>query len=109
MTIRTAALVLGVIYLALGVLGFLPPLLRTEPNAAPEVGLLAMYGYLFGFFPVNFMLNLAHLATGAWGVAASRTAGGARAYTRTVAVVYAILAVIGLVPEINSLFGIAPL
>jgi hypothetical protein len=109
MTIRTFALVLGILYLGLGIFGFVPPLVSAAPNPAPDVGMLALYGYLLGFFPVNFILNLVHLATGAWGVAASRGAGGARAYSRTVAVFYAILAVIGMVPEINTLFGIAPL
>ena len=109
MTIRTVALVLGIVYVALGIFGFVPPLRSEVPNPAPDVGMLALYGYLLGFFPVNFILNLAHLASGAWGIAASRTTGGSRAYTRTMAVVYAILAIAGMIPEINTLFGIAPL
>ena len=109
MTIRTIALILGVLYMALGILGFVPPMLSVEPNASPDVGMLAMYGYLFGFFPVNFILNLAHLASGAWGIAAARSSGGARAYMRTMAVFCAALAVVGLIPAANSLFGIAPL
>jgi uncharacterized protein DUF4383 len=50
-TARTLALVLGVLYLGLGVLGLMP-------------------GALAGLFPLNPALALVHLAIGAWGIAA---------------------------------------
>ena len=109
MTVRTFALVVGIAYLAAGVLGFVPQLLSPSPADAPHVGITAFYGYLLGLFPVNFMHNLVHLAIGAWGIAAYRTVGGARAYAKTLAVLYGILTIMGLIPGLNTLFGLAPL
>jgi hypothetical protein len=109
MTVRTFALALGILYLALGVLGFAPPLWTPISNTAPPLSITAFHGYLFGLFAVNFFLNLVHMATGAWGIAASRGAGGSRAYAKTVAVIYGLFAVMGLMPELNTLFGLMPL
>jgi hypothetical protein len=108
MTVRTFALVIGIAYLAAGVLGFVPQLLRPPPPDAPPVGITAFYGYLLGLFPVNFMHNLVHLAIGAWGVAASRGTG-ARAYAKSLAIIYGILTIMGLIPALNTLFGLAPI
>jgi len=109
MTVRTFALIAGIAYLAAGILGFVPQLLSPPPADAPQVGITAFYGYLLGLFPVNFMHNLVHLAIGAWGIAASRAAAGARAYAKSLAVIYGILTVMGLIPGLNTMFGLAPI
>lgn len=109
MSVRTFALIAGIVYLAVGVLGFVPQLLSPPPADAPPLGITAFYGYLLGLFPVNFMHNLVHLAIGAWGIAAYRSVGGARAYAKTLAVIYGILTVMGLIPALNTLFGLAPI
>ena len=109
MTIRTFSLALGILYLGLGLLGFAPPLLSAISDSAPPLGITAFHGYLLGLFAVNFFLNLVHMATGAWGIAASRGAGGSRAYAKTMAVVYGLFAVMGLMPQVNTLFGLMPL
>jgi len=108
MTVKTFALIAGIFYLALGVLGFVPPLI-TAPGDAPPLRLTAFHGYLLGLFPVNFMDNLAHLAVGAWGIAAARSVGGARAYSKTMAALFASLAVLGLMPATQTLFGLVPI
>ncbi len=109
MTVRAFALGLGVVYLALGLLGFVPALLTPLSARASPLGITAFEGYLFGLFAVNFFVNLIHMATGAWGIAASRAPGGSRAYVRTVAVIYGILAIMGLMPQLNTVFGLLPL
>ena len=109
MTVRTFALVAGIAYLAAGVLGFIPQLLSPPPANAPHVGITAFYGYLLGLFPVNFLHNLVHLAIGAWGIAASRMAGGARTYAKALAIIYGILTIMGLIPGLSTLFGLVPL
>jgi hypothetical protein len=109
MTVRTFALIAGIAYLAVGALGFVPQLLTPPPPGAPSLGITAFYGYLLGLFPVNFMHNLVHLATGAWGIAASRTTGGARAYSKAVAVIYGVLTIMGTIPVLNTMFGLAPI
>lgn len=109
MTVRNFALIIGIVYLAAGVLGFVPPLVSPAPAGAPPVGVTGFYGYLMGLFPVNFMHDLVHLAIGAWGIAAARTVGGARAYSKTLAIVYGVLAVMGLFPTLNTMFGLVPI
>lgn len=109
MTARNFALVIGIVYLAVGVLGFIPALISPPPGDAPGVGITSFHGYLFGLFPINLMHNLVHLAIGAWGVAAARSGTGARAYAQALAIIFAVLAVMGLIPGLNTVFGIVPI
>lgn len=109
MTVKTFALIAGVLYLIGGAAGFIPALHGPIPENAPPVALTAFYGTVLGLFPANFMHHLVHLAIGAWGVAASRSVGGARAYSKTLAIFYGALAVMGLLPTLNTVFGLIPL
>ena len=109
MTPRNFALIIGIAYLVAGVLGFVPALLRPAPESAPHVGVTAFYGYLLGLFAVNLLHDAVHLAIGAWGISAARTATGARTYAKTLAVFYGTLAVLGLIPGLNTLFGLVPI
>lgn len=109
MSVRTFSLIIGIAFLAAGVLGFVPALVSPPPADAPHVGLHAFNGYLLGIFPVNFMHNLVHLAIGAWGIAASRSVGGARGYSKTLAIFYGALAILGLIPATNTMFGLVPI
>ena len=108
MTTRAFALTLGIVFLAIGALGFVPALVTPAPAHAPNVAFSANYGYLFGLLPVNYFVNLGHMAMGAWGIAAFRSEGGSRGYARTMAVICGALAIIGMVPALNTLFGLAP-
>ncbi|HEX2827823.1 MAG TPA: DUF4383 domain-containing protein [Burkholderiales bacterium] len=108
MTGRAFALAIGIVFLAIGVLGFISPLVTPAPEQAPDVRFTYYYGYLFGILPVNYFVNLVHMAMGAWGITASRSAGGSRAYAKTIAVISGALAIVGLVPALNTLFGLAP-
>ena len=109
MTVKTFALILGIVYLVAGALGFVPAVVTAPPADAPGIGITAFYGYLLGLFPVNFMHNLVHLAIGAWGIAAARSVAGARAYAKTLAVFYGALAVLGLFPATYTMFGLVPI
>lgn len=108
MKTRTFALVLGLGFLAVGILGFVPRLV-TVPADQPELMVEATHGLLFGLFPVNALHNLVHLAFGVWGVVVWRSFAASRVYSRSVAVIYAVLAVLGLIPATNTLFGLVPL
>ena len=79
------------------------------PADAPGVGVTSFYGYLLGLFPINLMHNLVHLAIGAWGIAAARSMTGARTYAKGLAIIYGILAVMGLIPALNTVFGLVPI
>jgi hypothetical protein len=84
-----AARIFGIVFLLIGVLGFIP---AATPNG------------LFGLFHVDTWHNVIHLVFGAWGLLAAGSRGGAIAYLKGVAVVYAILTVLGLIPSTRMLF-----
>jgi hypothetical protein len=60
-------------------------------------------------FMVSPLHNAAHLLFGLWGLAGSRSTGGAVIYFRGVAVIYALLAILGLIASTADLFGMIPL
>jgi Domain of unknown function (DUF4383) len=106
--IRYFALVYGIVFLLVGIAGFVPGLV-TAPQPAADVAVEEGFGRLFGLFPVNVLHNVVHLAFGVWGLAAYRTLSAARIYARSVAVIYAIFAIMGLIPLLNTTFGLVPL
>ena len=108
MNTRYFALVYGVVFLLVGIAGFVPGLV-SPPQAGAEVALETMFGRLFGLFPINWLHNLVHIAFGIWGLAVYRSYPGARNYARAVAVIYAVLAVMGVIPVLNTTFGLVPL
>jgi hypothetical protein len=109
MNVRNFALVLGVIYLIVGVLGFIPGPLRDPPANAADLTVATSYGYLFGLFPVNVLHNLFHIVIGIWGVSAARFPNGPRKFAKSIAIIYGVLTVFGLLPGLNTLFGLLPL
>jgi hypothetical protein len=106
--IRYFALVYGIVFLLVGIAGFVPGLV-TAPQPAADVAVEEGFGRLFGLFPINVLHNAVHLIFGIWGLAAYRTLSAARVYGRSVAVIYAIFAVMGLIPLLNTTFGLVPL
>ena len=109
MALRYFALVYGVVFLLVGIAGFIPGLtVMHAVQDATAVDAMA-HDRLFGLFPVNALHNLVHIAFGIWGIAVFRSLSGARIYARSVAIVYAVLAVLGLIPGLNTLFGLVPL
>jgi Ca2+/Na+ antiporter len=62
-----------------------------------------------GLFPVNVLHNIIHLLFGAWGLFAARTFDSSRTYARAVAIVYALLTVMGLIPATSTTFGLVPI
>jgi hypothetical protein len=105
----TFALVFGIAYLAAGALGLVPAALQPPPPDAPATTFGVLYGYLLGLFPVNILHTAVHLAIGVWGIAAWSGALSAVGYARSLAVLYGVLAVMGLVPGLNTVFGLIPL
>ncbi len=109
MNTRTFALVWGVIFLMLAATGFIPGLLQPPSGADPDLAVDAMHGRALGIFPVNVLHSLVHLAFGIWGLLASRDWGKAKAYAKAVAVIYFLFVIMGLVPGLNTTFGLVPL
>ena len=109
MKTSTFALVFGLAYLAAGLLGLIPAMLMPPPADAPPTTFAVFYGYLLGLFPVNILHTLVHLAIGAWGIAAWSGRASSISYARGLAVFYGMLAVMGLLPLTNTLFGMLPI
>ena len=109
MAARYFALVLGIVYIVLGIFGFFPSALWPVTLWAPDLAVETGYGYLFGTFPVNILNNIFYLLIGLWGVAVFRSYGGARYYAQAVAIIFATLAIIGFFPAFNIVFGLMPI
>jgi hypothetical protein len=109
MNITTFALIFGIAYLGAGVLGLIPAALLPPPADAPPTTFTTMYGYLLGLFPVNILHSAVHIAIGAWGIMAWRGMANAQVYARVLALFYGALAVMGLIPGMNTLFGMLPI
>lgn len=108
MNTRYAALILGIIYVLIGILGFIPGILA-EPPASPSVTVDTLYGLLLGIFPVNLLHTIVHLITGVAGVLAYRTFSASRTFFKALAIVFAVLTIMGLIPGLNTTFGLIPL
>ncbi|MGH8605415.1 MAG: DUF4383 domain-containing protein [Gammaproteobacteria bacterium] len=53
MTTRTFALIAGIVYLLVGLLGFIGGFKAAPPTDAPALLVPAGYGYLLGLFPIS--------------------------------------------------------
>ena len=112
MNLRTFAKLFGIAFLLIGASGFIPGLTTAHSHpGANDVAVDAGLGAALGLFPVNILHNLFHVAFGVWGLLAARSLGGARLYARSVAVIYAALAIFGLIPaaKLWTTFGLIPL
>jgi hypothetical protein len=109
MNTRTFALIFGIVFLAVGAAGFIPGL--TDMTATPDASLTMRqgYGHELGMFPVNLLHNIVHLLFGIWGILAYRSYSGARMYARAVAILYALLTILGLLPATHTTFGMIPI
>jgi len=108
MSARPFALLLGLAYLALGLVGLVPAALVPPPLGTPPTAFALLYGDLFGLFPVNVLASALHLGLGFWGLCAALGKCGAVTYARAAAVVLGTLALLGLVPGAETLFGAMP-
>jgi hypothetical protein len=113
---RYCALGLGIFFILLGVIGFIPAFVfvpagggaYVPPSVVP--GLYgADYGNIFGLFPTNIVHNLVHLIVGFAGIIAYPDARGSRVYCRVFAYAYTVLAILGLIPFARTLFGLMPI
>jgi hypothetical protein len=107
MNVRRFALIFGIVYLLVGVMGLIPALLT--PMTAPGVTVDTLSGNLLGVFPVNIVHTLVHLIFGIWGIVAYRSYSGSRSFAWVAGIVFLALALFGLIPGLNTLFGLAPL
>jgi uncharacterized protein DUF4383 len=105
--VQVAALAVGVVFLLVGIAGFIPGL-------TTDLDMLAWAGHhsgsqLFGLFAVSVLHNLVHLAFGVVGVLAARHFRHSRAYLIGGGVVYAVLWLYGLVINRDTALNFVPL
>ena len=82
---KTIAMVFGIVFLLIGVLGFVPAL---TPGGA-----------LLGLFMVNGVHSVIHLLFGVLGIAAALT-GASVLYNRVGGVIYLVIGLLGFVPAL---------
>jgi hypothetical protein len=109
MNSRKFALVWGILFLVVALGGFVPGMLQPPAPGDPDLAVDSMHGRALGLFPVNILHNLVHLVFGLWGIIASRSFDQARNYAKAVAIIYAVFIVMGLIPGLNTTFGLVPL
>jgi hypothetical protein len=100
---RTVAAVLGVVYVLVGVLGFVPALVT---GGAPA-DMPSATGSLIGVFPINVLHNVVHLAIGAALLYGATATPAAIMVSKVVGVVYLLVGLAGLVSSDG--FGLLPL
>jgi hypothetical protein len=104
--VQKAAAVVGVVFLLVGVLGFIP-------GITTNFGDLSFAGHesdarLFGLFQVSILHNIVHLLFGIAGLALARTAAQARTYLVFGGVIYLVLFVYGLIVGQESAANFVP-
>src|SRR5947199_10456392 len=87
-TNRIVALVIGVVLLLVGIIGFFVP-------AENSTGVQA----LFGIFDVDVVHNLVPVVTGILGIAAAFT-GWSRRFNQVFGIIYILLGLLGLIPAL---------
>jgi Domain of unknown function (DUF4383) len=92
--VQKAAMAVGVVFLAVGILGFVPGI-TTNYDTLGAAG-HESEAMLLGIFQVSVLHNIVHLLFGAAGVAMARRADSARTYLIGGGVVYLVLWLYGL-------------
>ncbi|MEU1014284.1 DUF4383 domain-containing protein [Streptomyces sp. NPDC005900] len=105
--VQQAALLVGAVFLLVGVLGFIPGITTdydTMKFASHDSG-----AELLGVFQVSILHNLVHLAFGVAGLALARTVSGARTFLLAGGAVYLVLWLYGLLIDHHSSANFVPL
>ncbi|WP_369195166.1 DUF4383 domain-containing protein [Streptomyces djakartensis] len=105
--VQTAALLVGAVFLLVGILGFIPGI--TTGYDSMEFASHDSGAELFGIFQISILHNLVHLAFGVAGLAMSRTASAARTYLLAGGAIYLVLWLYGLIIGHDSAANFVPL
>jgi hypothetical protein len=96
--LQKAAIVATVIFLLIGILGFIPGIAGKDSMGMP---------LLFGLFMVGTVHNIIHLASGVLALASATNERWARLYFQVFGVIYAVVTVAGfVVGSGDSIFGL---
>jgi len=110
MDARRFAMIMGIVFVLVGILAFIPGVTQPDPSNAPPLSVHGPgHGYLLGLFHVNVLHNVVHLLFGVLGILMARDAASAVLYARIVAVAYGLLVILGLIPATSTTFGLIPI
>lgn len=105
---RRFALITGILLLVIGAGGFVPPLVFAVTDPI-RIAARVDHPQLLGILAVSIVLNLVRIGLGLWGLYASRQMRGSVLYARRLAIIIGLLALLGMTPLTDTLFGLAPL
>ncbi|MBV6757934.1 DUF4383 domain-containing protein [Rhodococcus opacus] len=105
--LQLAALVVGAVFLLVGILGFIPGI-TTDYDALTVAGHHSE-AKLLGIFEVSILHNIVHLLFGVAGLVLSRRADTAKAFLVGGGVVYLVLWIYGLLIDKDSAANFVPL
>jgi len=105
--VQAAAALVGVVFLLVGVLGFIPGI--TADSGSLEAAGHESHAELLGIFQVSVLHNVVHLLFGVAGIALARRPSSARAFLVGGGVVYLLLFLYGLVVDKDSQANFVPL
>jgi hypothetical protein len=96
--VKTLGMLFGIVFLAVGILGFVPGIAPTGSDRMPM---------LLGIFMVNTTHSIVHIASGAIFLFASMAgAEPARLWFKLFGLVYAVVAILGFMTPNGMLFGL---
>jgi hypothetical protein len=104
--VQTTALAVGVVFLLVGILGFIPGI-TTDYSAMTFAG-HESDAKLLGVFEVSILHNIVHLLFGIAGLVMARTASAARLYLIGGGAIYLVLWLYGLVIDHGSAANFVP-
>ena len=110
MTARTYAALCAVLYIGLGIAGFVPAF-WDRPSGGPALSVKVFYASLFGVFMVNILLSMMHLTIGLWAAMSANNKYSALIFARAGTILFLLMGVAGLIPmhDVQTLYGTTPL
>lgn len=106
------ALIGGIVMLALGAIALVPGF-SSYPTELPILALNTSYGLFLDLVPMNILTKIALIAFGIWGILASQAKNTSLPasinFSRWVMMAFGALAVLGIIPQTNTLAGYWPL
>ena len=105
-TLQMAALVVGVVFLAIGVLGFIPGV--TQNYSDLQFASHHSDALLLGIFQVSILHNIVHLLFGVAGILLARSWSGARNYLIVGGAIYLLLFLYGILIGQESTANFVP-